>query len=107
MDHNTVHIAAGFGSWLAAAAAGDEVAARRSAAYLNRPEFELYDLQADPSELNNLAGDQALAEQQAALFDALQTWMREQGDSGIETERSALQHMDQRIVQRIRELFGE
>ncbi|MHB8900773.1 MAG: sulfatase family protein [Thermoguttaceae bacterium] len=42
-------------------------------AYLHRPRFELYDLQADPDELHNLAGDpkyaQVLAELQGKLKD--------------------------------------
>lgn len=44
---------------------------RSVAAYLHRPRFELYDLEADPHEIHNLAGDEAsaatLAELQAKL----------------------------------------
>lgn len=40
-----------------------------------RPMFELYDLQADPSELNNLAGKPEAAEVERELKRALQQWM--------------------------------
>lgn len=41
---------------------------------------ELYDLQSDPGERDNRAGDSALAAVQAELKDRLFDWMREQGD---------------------------
>jgi len=58
--------------------------------YVHRPEFELYDMAADPFELTNLAEG---SEQQAKLKDLharLKGWMESQGDKGIETERAAM-----------------
>lgn len=45
-----------------------------------RPEFELYDLQADPGEMHNLAGKPEVAEIQNQLKTRLQRWMQETGD---------------------------
>lgn len=50
--------------------------------YLTRPAVELYDLQADPWELNNLASDPAQAERIATMRTALEAWMEQQGDRG-------------------------
>ncbi|MEZ5300707.1 MAG: sulfatase [Verrucomicrobiales bacterium] len=54
-----------------------------------RPGAELYDLQNDPLETKNLAGDPALAEVQARLQSAMDEWMAQQGDRGMETEKRA------------------
>src|SRR5262245_52843149 len=40
-----------------------------------RPMFELYDLEADPAEMTNLAGKQETAEVEKELKAALQEWM--------------------------------
>lgn len=56
----------------------------------HRPAEELYDLQADPFEMNNLAGDPALAGVQGRLGRELDAWMRQQNDQGLETELKAL-----------------
>ena len=45
-----------------------------------RPMFELFDLQADPSEFNNLAGTPATAAVEKQLKAALQEWMILQRD---------------------------
>ena len=45
-----------------------------------RPAIELYDLEADPNELQNLAGTPELAGMQEALFAELEAWMDVQGD---------------------------
>ncbi len=45
-----------------------------------RPEEELYDTQADPHELNNLATDPEYAATLQRLRDALTTWEKETGD---------------------------
>jgi N-sulfoglucosamine sulfohydrolase len=48
--------------------------------YLHRPAEELYDLEKDPHELKNLAGDSAHAETLAALRKKLRTWQEKTGD---------------------------
>ncbi|WP_145257936.1 sulfatase [Planctomycetes bacterium Pan216] len=47
-----------------------------------RPEEELYDLQADPDEVLNLAGDPGQAETLAQLRGALDQWVQESDDQG-------------------------
>lgn len=47
-----------------------------------RPPEELYDLAADPYEMNNLAADPAFADAKARLSAELDRWMAEQGDPG-------------------------
>lgn len=70
-----------FGSW-EARAKSDPAAAALVKRYHQRPAEELYDLRADPNELHNLAGDSRHAVQLSALRTEVDTWMREQGDSG-------------------------
>jgi arylsulfatase A-like enzyme len=45
-----------------------------------RPEYELYDLQNDPYELNNLAAKDSLATIREELKEVLATWMQETND---------------------------
>jgi uncharacterized sulfatase len=54
-----------------------------------RPAEELYDLEADPLEMKNLAADPALASVKATLQRELDAWMAQQNDQGIETENKA------------------
>ena len=54
--------------------------------YRNRPAEELYDLVADPFELKNLAADPKYRDKIAEMKSRLQSWMKQQGDRGIETE---------------------
>jgi N-sulfoglucosamine sulfohydrolase len=49
-------------------------------AYLNRPKFELYDLETDPWELNNLAADPAQAERLQAMSNRLLQGLQETDD---------------------------
>lgn len=63
--------------------------ARRAAFYQRRPAEELYDLEKDPWELENRAGDPALADIKAALRKDLDAWMEQQGDEGKATEMKA------------------
>jgi uncharacterized sulfatase len=58
--------------------------------YRTRPEFELYNIKKDKYELKNLANEASLQKIRAGLFAALQKWMAQQGDKGIETEWKAL-----------------
>ncbi len=72
-------------SWYAAGGKS----AQRAKAYQERPAEELYDMAADPWELNNLADDKSLAEVKAGLRKELDAWMKQQGDQGNATERKA------------------
>jgi uncharacterized sulfatase len=54
------------------------------------PEFELYDLQSDPSELVNLYEDKAYANVVADLEKRLNAWKEIVGDKGFETEYEAI-----------------
>jgi len=51
-----------------------------------KPEEELYDLSADPHEMNNLATDPAFAESLGKLSTALDNWIEETGDLGAVDE---------------------
>ncbi len=51
-----------------------------------RPEFELYDLEADPFEVNNLAGTDEHTKTLARLRGALATWIEESNDHGRQLE---------------------
>lgn len=64
----------------------DPQAARLVDRYQHRPLEELYDMQADPFELNNLAADPSHAAKKAELAARLDAWMKQQGDLGLETE---------------------
>ena len=75
-------------SWQADAR-DNPVLAARVAWLFKRPAEELYDLEADPVEARNLAGDPALGPVKAKLSAALEAWMRQQGDKGMETELAA------------------
>ena len=52
----------------------------------SRPAEELYDLSADPHELNNLADDPDYNEIKTKLGARLEAWMEETGDQGAEPE---------------------
>jgi uncharacterized sulfatase len=43
-------------------------------------QWELFDLQNDPEEMTNLAGDPQLADLQRDLFSDLETWIKSQTD---------------------------
>ena len=78
-----------FQSFVAAAKAGDKRAQRVVERYTRRPEFELFNIENDPLELNNLAGEANQAERVQQLHRRLKKWMASQGDKGIETELAA------------------
>ena len=59
--------------------------------YQHRPEFEFFDLEADPHELTNLAEMAEHRERIAAMLEQLQAWMQDQGDLGLQTEIEAPQ----------------
>lgn len=60
------------------------------ARYLNRPREELYDILNDPYEMINLAGEKSCENIKRELAAALNDWMDQQGDRGIDTEMKAL-----------------
>ena len=55
----------------------------------HRPAVELYDLRHDTFEKNNVAGQAEYAKIETRLGKALDHWMLQQGDLGIETELKA------------------
>jgi uncharacterized sulfatase len=69
----------------------DPQAAFLARRYQHRPAEELYDVQKDPYELNNLAGKPDYAELKSTLRAELDRWMQQQGDEGVDTELKALQ----------------
>ena len=52
------------------------------------PREELYDLEADPWELRNLASEPDRAATLAEFGVRLDAWMKESGDEGLATERA-------------------
>ena len=81
-----------FVSWKKKAAAGDPFAAEVVRRYEHRPAEELYDVTQDTLEWKNLADDPELAEAKAELKNQLASWMKAQGDKGVQTEMEALEH---------------
>ncbi len=75
-------------SWQEDAKADPKLAARVQWLF-KRPGEELYDLEQDPFEMNNLAADPSKAELKARLQQELDAWMKQQGDKGLETEMLA------------------
>ena len=80
-----------FRSMVAKAETGDPLAKRLVRAYHHRPAVELFDMEADPLEMNNLAGRAGTRKTEARLRQELATWMRSQGDQGVATEMKALE----------------
>ncbi len=81
-----------FVSMIKAADAGDEKARQAVRRYQHRPAVELYDVVADPLEMNNLAGLPGHSDTIDQLRTQLEAWMKSQGDLGVETERLANHH---------------
>ncbi len=55
--------------------------------YKHRPEFELYDVENDPIEFNNLMGSVGHEKTFKRLHKELQKWMKSQGDLGVEMDK--------------------
>lgn len=72
------------------AANRDEFAKKTTQRYQWRPHEELYDIENDPFELNNLAEDKKFQSIKKDLRLRLIRWMDEQGDLGQDTEIAAL-----------------
>lgn len=58
----------------------DARAAEVVARHHGRPEYELFDLESDPLEQTNLAGDEVVADIQSELLAELKEWINSQGD---------------------------
>ncbi|WP_111707611.1 sulfatase family protein [Lutibacter citreus] len=74
------------------AAKTNETAARLLKRTMHRPQDELYDLEKDPWELNNLASNSKYVNIKAELSKDLDKWMEQQGDKGMEAELKARVH---------------
>ena len=74
-------------SWVAKAKT-DDTAAAVVKRYHTRSAEELYDLVADPFELQNVAADPKQADRLKALSKDLDGWMKANGDEGLKTEKS-------------------
>ena len=74
----------GLGYWLSWKTVGknDPTAAALVKRYHERPKEELYDVEADPWQFKNLAGDPRHAEQLKSMRERLTNWMRMQRDEG-------------------------
>lgn len=71
-------------TWQGVLRRGDRMFGRRTtAAYLNRPREELYDLTADPDEVRNLAADPAAAEVLGRLRANLRAWQEATNDPWV------------------------
>lgn len=79
-----------FKGWQIQANDNNKFAMEQVTKYQTRPEFEFYDLEADPFELNNLADSNKHQAERDRLHQQLQAWMKQQGDTGDATERDAL-----------------
>lgn len=64
-----------------------EAQAERIAFWSQRPEWEFYDLENDPHELHNLAGEPQYTERMASLRATLKSWMTQQNDLVLRKQR--------------------
>ncbi|WP_372754172.1 sulfatase/phosphatase domain-containing protein [Labilibaculum sp.] len=69
-------------SWLAKAG-NDKTANDLVQRYRKRLEFQLFDLNNDPEEMNNLANNPEFNTKINELKSAIQKWMKEQGDDYV------------------------
>ena len=73
-------------------AKNDPALAKRVDWLMHRPAVEIYDLETDPYEMNNLAGKPEVEAIQERLQSQLDTWMKQQKDQGMATELDAPAH---------------
>lgn len=68
-------------TWQAVLTRGDrQYGARSVAAYVQRPRMELYDLEADPDEIHNLAGRPDTAQLERELFEKVRSFQQRTAD---------------------------
>lgn len=72
-------------SWLTTAQT-DPTAKFLTNRYVNRPAVELYDLESDPWEMDNLAARPEHAERISLMRAELEKWMIQQGDKGVKLD---------------------
>lgn len=96
-----------YASMLKAAEAGDEHSAFILERQRHRPQFELYAVEADPFEFNNLADDPAQADRKQALIEALHVWMDTQGDPGIAADDPDVLKKNRAAAGLVRDRTGE
>ncbi|MBA3313476.1 MAG: sulfatase [Planctomycetaceae bacterium] len=80
-----------WGSWVDLAKS-DKTAKAKVDRYHHRPAEEFYDLENDPYETSNLAGDSRHANTLDTLRKQLDDWMTQQGDRGLATERDVAEN---------------
>ena len=88
-----------WGSWKEKAKT-DAFTTRRVRTFQHRPAEELYDLTKDPYELNDLADNPEHQKLLASLREQLDTWMKQQGDRGMEAEMAVPLHKSRTIKKR-------
>jgi uncharacterized sulfatase len=72
----------------------DANAAEKVRRYEHRPAEELYDVEKDPYEWKNLAGDPKYATIKMRMKKRLLEWMKAMGDKGQQTELEAFEHQN-------------
>ncbi|MFQ5733633.1 MAG: sulfatase [Planctomycetaceae bacterium] len=71
-------------TWQSVLKSDNKIYGKRSTyAYIHRPRFELYDLQADPDEVDNLATDPKHQKTLKALQAKLKAWQKRTGDPWV------------------------
>jgi uncharacterized sulfatase len=90
---NTINRQSWFIGWQEQAASGDDHAKWVVERFTHRPAVELYDVDVDPHEVNNLAELPEYAATVSNLTKRLTAWMQSQGDKGMETELTAFERM--------------
>jgi len=84
-------------SWLKKAGQGELFAIQQVTNFQHRPAEELYDMETDPYEMDNLllkkSIDQSLILRKEKLRLKLLEWMKQQGDKGQQTELDAYQRI--------------